>query len=126
MGCGCNSGTRLGKSGFEVSYQVTSGIHLVPLWSMTSPTAALFSVQPSGLRMFGATEAGEEKAKENGVMFWETSAKMGTNIKALFRQLAQALPGQEEQTGPDDKSKVVIGGTPQPTNQDASESGCKC
>lgn len=73
-----------------------------------------------------STEEGEEKAKENGVMFWETSAKMGTNIKALFRQLAQALPGQEEQTGPDDKSKVVIGGTPQPTNQDASESGCKC
>ncbi|CAE7782990.1 rab6, partial [Symbiodinium pilosum] len=41
-------------------------------------------------------EEGEEKAKENGVMFIETSAKMGTNIKGLFRQLAQALPGQDE------------------------------
>merc|ERR1719215_1083210 len=44
-------------------------------------------------------EEGEEKAKENGVMFIETSAKMGYNIKALFRQLAQALPGQDEATG---------------------------
>ncbi|CAE7887239.1 RABH1D, partial [Symbiodinium sp. KB8] len=43
-----------------------------------------------------STEEGEEKAKENGVMFIETSAKMGTNIKGLFRQLAQALPGQDE------------------------------
>merc|ERR1712187_299134 len=46
-----------------------------------------------------STEEGEEKAKESGVMFIETSAKMGNNIKALFRQLAQALPGQDESTG---------------------------
>merc|ERR1719343_1764218 len=52
-----------------------------------------------------STEEGEEKAKENGVMFWETSAKMGTNIKALFRQLAQALPGQEEQTAGADNAQ---------------------
>merc|ERR1712012_1175061 len=72
-----------------------------------------------------STEEGEEKAKENGVMFWETSAKMGTNIKALFRQLAQALPGQEEQTGTEEKGKVVIG-APQPTTEDPEQSGCKC
>merc|ERR1712060_787559 len=46
-----------------------------------------------------STEEGEEKAKENGVMFFETSAKAGYNIKALFRQLAQALPGQDEAGG---------------------------
>merc|ERR1719183_700875 len=44
-------------------------------------------------------EEGEEKAKESGVMFIETSAKAGHSIKALFRQLAAALPGQEEATG---------------------------
>mmetsp|Transcript_70967 Transcript_70967/g.154202 ORF Transcript_70967/g.154202 Transcript_70967/m.154202 type:complete len:214 (+) Transcript_70967:65-706(+) len=48
-----------------------------------------------------STEEGEEKAKENGVMFIETSAKAGHNIKNLFRQLAQALPGQEEASGAD-------------------------
>lgn len=46
-----------------------------------------------------STEEGEEKAKENNVMFIETSAKVGHNIKALFRQLAQALPGQDEAAG---------------------------
>merc|ERR1719437_147567 len=52
-----------------------------------------------------STEEGEEKAKETGVMFWETSAKMGTNIKALFRQLAQALPGQDEATAGADNAQ---------------------
>merc|ERR1719263_2392673 len=46
-----------------------------------------------------STEEGEEKAKESGVMFIETSAKAGHSIKALFRQLAAALPGQEEAAG---------------------------
>merc|ERR1719197_1867148 len=45
-----------------------------------------------------SSEEGEEKAKEHGVMFLETSAKMGHNIKQLFRQLAAALPGQDEGT----------------------------
>ena len=38
------------------------------------------------------TEEGEIKAKEMDVMFIETSAKAGTNIKTLFRNLAQSLP----------------------------------
>mmetsp|Transcript_82996 Transcript_82996/g.230521 ORF Transcript_82996/g.230521 Transcript_82996/m.230521 type:complete len:212 (-) Transcript_82996:35-670(-) len=72
-----------------------------------------------------SVEEGEEKAKENGVMFIETSAKMGHNIKQLFRQLAQALPGQEEPANNDAQSgKVVI--TPQSTTEGASEGGCKC
>ena len=38
------------------------------------------------------TEEGEIKAKEMDVMFIETSAKAGMNIKTLFRNLAQSLP----------------------------------
>eukprot|EP01101_Sappina_pedata_P002509 TRINITY_DN12744_c0_g1_i1.p1 TRINITY_DN12744_c0_g1~~TRINITY_DN12744_c0_g1_i1.p1 ORF type:complete len:229 (-),score=60.99 TRINITY_DN12744_c0_g1_i1:101-760(-) len=38
-------------------------------------------------------EEGEAKAKEYDVMFVETSAKSGFNIKALFRKVASALPG---------------------------------
>ena len=41
------------------------------------------------------TEEGEAKAKELGVMFIETSAKGGVNIKALFRKIAGSLPGME-------------------------------
>ena len=38
-----------------------------------------------------STDAGEAKAKDHGVLFFETSAKAGYNIKALFTQIAQAL-----------------------------------
>ncbi|GAM18139.1 hypothetical protein SAMD00019534_013140, partial [Acytostelium subglobosum LB1] len=38
-------------------------------------------------------EEGEAKAKEYEIMFTETSAKAGFNIKALFRKVASALPG---------------------------------
>ncbi|CAG8745245.1 17334_t:CDS:2, partial [Acaulospora morrowiae] len=41
------------------------------------------------------TEEGEKKAKEFNVMFIETSAKAGHNVKTLFRKIAQALPGME-------------------------------
>lgn len=39
-----------------------------------------------------STEDGENKAREEGVLFVETSAKGGYNIKALFRRLATSLP----------------------------------
>jgi GTPase SAR1 family protein len=40
-------------------------------------------------------EEGETRAKEHDVMFIETSAKVGFNVKALFRKVASALPGME-------------------------------
>lgn len=40
-------------------------------------------------------EEGDAKAREFNVMFIETSAKAGFNIKALFRKIAAALPGLE-------------------------------
>ncbi|KAH6567769.1 hypothetical protein BASA62_005889 [Batrachochytrium salamandrivorans] len=42
-----------------------------------------------------STEEGEKKAKEFSVMFIETSAKAGYNVKALFKKIALALPGME-------------------------------
>ncbi|PIC16008.1 hypothetical protein B9Z55_022767 [Caenorhabditis nigoni] len=39
------------------------------------------------------TDEGERKAKELNVMFIETSAKAGYNVKQLFRRIAGALPG---------------------------------
>lgn len=43
------------------------------------------------------TDEAEAKAKELGVMFIETSAKAGHNVKTLFRKIAQALPGMERE-----------------------------
>lgn len=42
-----------------------------------------------------SVEEGEDKASKEGIMFIESSAKAGFNIKALFRKLATALPGME-------------------------------
>jgi GTPase SAR1 family protein len=42
-----------------------------------------------------SVEEGEDKSTKEGIMFIETSAKAGFNIKALFRKLATALPGME-------------------------------
>ena len=42
---------------------------------------------------------GEEEAKRCGALFVETSAKVGANVKGLFRKIAQALPGMEGETG---------------------------
>jgi small GTP-binding protein len=41
------------------------------------------------------TAQGEEEAKKNNLMFIETSAKVGHNVKTLFKRIAQALPGME-------------------------------
>lgn len=42
-----------------------------------------------------SVEEGEDKSTKEGIMFIESSAKAGFNIKALFRKLATALPGME-------------------------------
>ncbi|KAK1307794.1 Ras-related protein RABH1e [Acorus calamus] len=40
-------------------------------------------------------EEGDAKAHEYGIMFIETSAKAGLNIKSLFHKIVAALPGME-------------------------------
>ncbi|XP_073676832.1 ras-related protein Rab-41 isoform X4 [Garra rufa] len=42
-----------------------------------------------------SVEAAEKKARELGVMYIETSAKAGYNVKQLFRRVAAALPGMD-------------------------------
>jgi small GTP-binding protein len=59
------------------------------------------------------TAQGEEEAKKNNLMFIETSAKVGHNVKALFKRIAQALPGMEgegQQGQSQSKSSVPIVG----------------
>lgn len=40
-----------------------------------------------------ATEEGQKKANELKVQFFETSAKVGINVKSMFKELAATLPG---------------------------------
>ncbi|KAI8339153.1 GTP-binding protein Ryh1 [Chlamydoabsidia padenii] len=44
-----------------------------------------------------SVEEGENKAKEYNIMYIETSAKAGYNVKALFRKIGGALPGIENE-----------------------------
>ncbi|EFE34528.1 uncharacterized protein ARB_06291 [Trichophyton benhamiae CBS 112371] len=53
------------------------------------------------------TEQGEEEAKKNGLMFIETSAKLGHNVKNLFKKIAQALPGMEGETPNSDNQSML-------------------
>ncbi|KAK9317102.1 ras family-domain-containing protein [Lipomyces starkeyi] len=71
------------------------------------------------------TEEGEKKAKEFKVMFIETSAKAGHNVKTLFRRIAQALPGMEnsmEETSQTNMIDVNIDSS----QKTPSEAGCNC
>ncbi|CAF3960401.1 unnamed protein product, partial [Rotaria sp. Silwood1] len=73
-----------------------------------------------------ATEDGERKAKELNVMFIETSAKAGYNVKQLFRRVAAALPGMETpERRPEDLIEVKLN---PPSHEPVSDNqgGCRC
>ena len=49
-----------------------------------------------------STEDGQALANELGTMFTETSAKVGINVKQLFKDLAATLPGVDQRGTPID------------------------
>lgn len=76
-----------------------------------------------------SVEEGEAKAKEHDIMFIETSAKAGFNIKALFRKIAAALPGMEnsQMSGETELIGVELQPRPGPNNPaSAAASSCSC
>ncbi|XP_030288787.1 RAB6B, member RAS oncogene family a isoform X2 [Sparus aurata] len=70
-------------------------------------------------------EEGEQRAKELSVMFIETSAKTGYNVKQLFRRVAAALPGMEsiQETS---KVGMVNINFDNPQEPQTTEGGCSC
>ncbi|XP_045124304.1 ras-related protein Rab6 isoform X1 [Portunus trituberculatus] len=76
-----------------------------------------------------STEEGERKAKELNVMFIETSAKAGYNVKQLFRRVAAALPGMESnpEKGKVDMTEVVLRDSDNTTEIGrTADGGCAC
>ncbi|MBA0617225.1 hypothetical protein Godav_026693, partial [Gossypium davidsonii] len=74
-------------------------------------------------------EEAEAKARDLNVIFIETSAKAGFNIKALFRKIAAALPGMETLSSTTQEDMVDV--NLKFTNANASQSqqqsgGCAC
>ncbi|XP_015235203.1 ras-related protein Rab-6A isoform X1 [Cyprinodon tularosa] len=70
-------------------------------------------------------EEGERKAKELNVMFIETSAKAGYNVKQLFRRVAAALPGMDA-TQDKNREDMIDIKLEKPPEQPVSEGGCSC
>ncbi|KAI4602792.1 hypothetical protein KJ359_008010 [Pestalotiopsis sp. 9143b] len=70
------------------------------------------------------TQQGEDEAKKNNLMFVETSAKLGHNVKTLFRRIAQALPGMEgtDAAGQATSQMIDVKTNTQTTQQE----GCAC
>jgi len=72
-------------------------------------------------------DEGERKAKELNVMFIETSAKTGYNVKQLFRRVAAALPGMEPKGQPNEQMEEVVLQPTQPKlDPAAGDGGCSC
>ncbi|XP_029483833.1 ras-related protein Rab-6A isoform X3 [Oncorhynchus nerka] len=71
------------------------------------------------------TEEGEQRAKELNVLFIETSAKTGYNVKQLFRRVAAALPGMES-TQDKSREDMIDIKLEKPPEQPISEGGCSC
>lgn len=69
------------------------------------------------------TEEGERRSKEYKVMFIETSAKAGHNVKALFKRIAQALPGMESAQGNAENFEHL---DLEPRKEQTQENGCQC
>ncbi|KAJ2779097.1 GTPase Ryh1 [Coemansia javaensis] len=54
-----------------------------------------------------STEEGERKARELNIMFMETSAKAGHNVKTLFKKIALALPGTDSGAGEANTTSMI-------------------
>ncbi|XP_032834457.1 ras-related protein Rab-6A-like [Petromyzon marinus] len=70
-------------------------------------------------------EEGEQKAKDLNVMFIETSAKTGYNVKQMFRRVASALPGMDSGADAAKEGMVDIK-IDKEAEVPVSDSGCSC
>ncbi|KAL6719150.1 GTPase Ryh1 [Lecanora helva] len=72
-----------------------------------------------------SSQMGEEEARKSGAIFMETSAKVGANVKALFRRIAQALPGMEGEGGGVEGQSQMIDVNINPTKPENNDN-CAC
>ncbi|KAI5117472.1 hypothetical protein M0805_007177 [Coniferiporia weirii] len=71
-------------------------------------------------------EEATQKAEQLGILFMETSAKAGHNVKSLFKKIALSLPGMEKegQSAEAQNSKVDV--TKPSENEVPEASNCQC
>uniref|UniRef100_A0A4W5NLJ6 RAB41, member RAS onco family n=1 Tax=Hucho hucho TaxID=62062 RepID=A0A4W5NLJ6_9TELE len=142
--------TRFMYDSFDNTYQATIGIDFLSktmyledrtirlqLWD-TAGQERFRSLIPSYIRDSAAAvvvydiasrqvsvEAAERKARELNVMYIETSAKAGYNVKQLFRRVAAALPGMDS-TPEKSKEDMIDIKLEKPPEMAVTESSCSC
>jgi Ras-related protein Rab-6A len=70
-------------------------------------------------------QQGEDEARKHDLMFVETSAKLGHNVKLLFKRIAQALPGMDNGNTMDtagSNQRIDVATSQNPSIQE----GCSC
>lgn len=68
---------------------------------------------------------GEEEAKKHNLMFIETSAKVGHNVKPLFKKIAVALPGMDDAGQQAQAQNTMIDVNIDP-RKEPEQQGCNC
>lgn len=71
-------------------------------------------------------EEATAKAQDLSIMFMETSAKAGHNVKSLFKKIAMSLPGMEKDNQNTDTQNTKIDVTSPPPNEVPEASQCQC
>ncbi|KIJ27838.1 hypothetical protein M422DRAFT_37578 [Sphaerobolus stellatus SS14] len=66
------------------------------------------------------------KSDELKIMFMETSAKAGHNVKSLFKKIAMNLPGMEKDGQATDAQNTKIDVNTSPANEVPEASSCNC
>ncbi|KAJ2551677.1 GTPase Ryh1 [Coemansia sp. RSA 1933] len=73
-----------------------------------------------------STEEGEKKSRDFNVMFMETSAKAGHNVKALFKNIALALPGVDKGASDANRTSTIDVSLSTSNHNATTESDCAC
>ncbi|KAH9981739.1 ras-domain-containing protein [Russula compacta] len=71
-------------------------------------------------------EEATAKAQNLNIMFMETSAKAGHNVKSLFKKIAMSLPGMEKDNQNTDAQNTKIDVTSPSPNEVPEASQCQC
>jgi len=71
-------------------------------------------------------DEGEKKSQDLNVMFIETSAKAGYNVKQLFKRIAAALPGMDSGNDGKNNEDLIEVKLKDKTEPSAAEGGCYC
>jgi len=71
-------------------------------------------------------EEANTKATDLNIMFMETSAKAGHNVKSLFKKIAMSLVGMEKDNEAVEQQNTKIDVTTPATNDVPDASQCSC